>query len=84
MKGIVDHENGKGYVSASDIMGGIQLGSGSAAMRSGAASASIGPQIHIGEMNVQSTASNVQALGTDVMRNVQRNRLVTPSMSGQG
>lgn len=84
MKGIVDHENGKGYVSASDIMGGIQLGSGAAAMRSGAASASSGPQIHIGEMNVQSTASNVQALGTDVMRNVQRNRLVTPSMSGQG
>lgn len=84
MKGIVDHENGKGYVSASDIMGGIQLGSGAAAMRGGAASASSGPQIHIGEMNVQSTASNVQALGTDVMRNVQRNRLVTPSMSGQG
>ncbi|KMV67808.1 hypothetical protein AI28_08265 [bacteria symbiont BFo1 of Frankliniella occidentalis] len=84
MKGIVDHENGKGYVSASDIMGGIQLGSGAAAMRGGAASASSGPQIHIGEMNVQSTAGNVQALGTDVMRNVQRNRLVTPSMSGQG
>lgn len=84
MKGIVDHENGRGYVSASDIMGGIQLGSGAAAMRGGAASASSGPQIHIGEMNVQSTASNVQALGTDVMRNVQRNRLVTPSMSGQG
>ncbi|MDI3439309.1 hypothetical protein QLG07_07575 [Erwinia sp. V90_4] len=84
MKGIVDHENGKGYVSASDIMGGIQLGSGAAAMRGGAASASSGPQIHIGEMNVQSTASNLQALGTDVMRNVQRNRLVTPSMSGQG
>lgn len=84
MKGIVDHENGRGYVSASDIMGGIQLGSGAAAMRGGAASTSSGPQIHIGEMNVQSTASNVQALGTDVMRNVQRNRLVTPSMSGQG
>lgn len=84
MKGIVDHENGKGYVSASDIMGGIHLGSGATAMRGGAASASGGPQIHIGEMNVQSSASNVQGLGADVMRNVQRNRLVTPSMSGQG
>lgn len=84
MKGIVDHENGKGYISSSDIMGGIRLGAGVTSMNGSPSPAGAGPQIHIGEVNMTTSASNANALGQDIMRSVQRNRLVTPSLSGQG
>lgn len=83
MKGIVDHENGAGYISSSDIMGGIQLGSKSTAMRNSPAGGSQ-TSISIGEVNMQTSAGNANALGNDLMRNVQRNRLVTPMTTGQG
>ncbi len=83
MKGIVDHENGKGYISSSDIMGGIQLGS-SASVSGMAGAAGNKTEINIGEMNMQTSSSNVNALGNDIQRHVNRNRLVTPAMSGQG
>lgn len=83
MRGIVDHENGKGYISSSEIMGGIQLGS-SASFSGAGASAGNRTEINISEMNVQSTAGNINALGNEVQRNVKRNMLVTPAMSGQG
>lgn len=84
MKGIVDHENGKGYISSSDIMGGIRLGAGVTSMNGSPSPSGSGPQIHIGEVNMTTSATNANALGQDIMRNVQRNRLVTPSLSGQG
>jgi hypothetical protein len=40
--------------------------------------------INIGKMNMQTSASNTNALGADIQRNLQRNRLVNPAMSGQG
>ncbi|WP_338561899.1 hypothetical protein [Erwinia sp. E_sp_B04_7] len=83
MKGIVDHENGAGYISSSDIMGGIQLGSKSTAMRNSPAGGNQ-TSISIGEVNMQTSAGNANALGNDLMRNVQRNRLVTPMTTGQG
>ena len=82
MKGIVDHENGKGYISSSDIMGGIQLGAGSSASRNMPAAA--GSQTNIGKIDMQTSAGNANALGADIQRNLQRNRLVNPAMSGQG
>lgn len=84
MKGIVDHENGKGYISSSDIMGGIQLGAGSSASRNMPAHGAGKTEINIGEMNMQTSASNTNALGADIQRSLQRNRLVTPAMTGQG
>ncbi|WP_147196050.1 hypothetical protein [Pantoea sp. CCBC3-3-1] len=88
MKGIINHENGKGYLTDADIMGGIQLGSGAAAMRNGPSGGSAGAgnktDIHIGEMHMQTSASNANALGEDMNRNIRRNSLVTPMMSGQG
>lgn len=84
MKGIVDHENGKGYISSSDIMGGIQLGAGSSASRNIPVQGGSKTEINIGEMNMQTSAGNANALGTDIQRNLQRNRLVTPAMTGQG
>lgn len=84
MKGIVDHENGKGYISSSDIMGGIQLGAGSSASRNMPAQGAGKTEINIGEMNMQTSASNTNALGADIQRSLQRNRLVTPAMTGQG
>ncbi|EAT0029827.1 hypothetical protein DCN73_18915 [Salmonella enterica] len=84
MKGIVDHENGKGYISSSDIMGGIQLGAGSSASRNMPAAAGSQTKINIGKIDMQTSAGNANALGADIQRNLQRNRLVNPAMSGQG
>jgi len=84
MKGIVDHENGKGYISSSDIMGGIQLGAGSSASRNMPAAAGSQTNINIGKIDMQTSVGNVNALGADIQRNLQRNRLVNPAMSGQG
>ncbi|WP_288954358.1 hypothetical protein [uncultured Citrobacter sp.] len=84
MKGIVDHENGKGYISSSDIMGGIQLGAGSSESRNMPAAAGSQTNINIGKIDMQTSAGNANALGADIQRNLQRNRLVNPAMSGQG
>ncbi|MBC0853897.1 hypothetical protein [Pantoea stewartii] len=84
IRGIINHENGKGYVSDQDILGGIQVGSVATSMRHSAIQQQSGNQIHIGEVNVQSSASTVDALGQDINRSVSRNSLLVPSMSGQG
>ncbi|MCU5775127.1 hypothetical protein N5923_23285 [Erwiniaceae bacterium BAC15a-03b] len=93
IKGIINHENGKnadgsGYVADQDILSGIQVGATSTAMRQQAMQLQQvqgnKTDIHIGEVNMQTSASNTNALGADLQRNVQRNRLITPSMSGQG
>lgn len=84
MKGIVDHENGKGYISSSDIMGGIQLGAGSSASRNMPTAAGSQTNINIGKIDMQTSAGNANALGADIQKNLQRNRLVNPAMSGQG
>lgn len=84
IRGIINHENGKGYVSDQDILGGIQVGSVATSMRQSAIQQQRGNQIHIGEVNVQSSASTVDALGQDINRSVSRNSLLVPSMSGQG
>ncbi len=84
IRGIINHENGKGYVSDQDILGGIQVGSVATSMRQSAIQQQSGNQIHIGEVNVQSSASTVDALGQDINRSVSRNSLLVPSMSGQG
>lgn len=84
IRGIINHENGKGYVSDQDILGGIQVGSVATSMRQSAMQQQGGNQIHIGEVNMQTSASNVNALGQDIQRSVSRNSLLVPSMSGQG
>ncbi len=86
IRGIINHENGKGYVSDQDILSGIQVGSTATAMRQQTMQQqpSAKTEIHIGEMSVQSNATSVNALGQDVQRNVSRNSLLVPSMSGQG
>lgn len=86
IRGIINHENGKGYVSDQDILGGIQVGSVATSMRQSAMQQPQGGKtdIHIGEMTVQSSASSVDSLGQDVQRNVSRSSLLVPSMSGQG
>lgn len=84
MKGIVDHENGKGYISSSDIMGGIQLGAGSSAARNAPAQSGSQTNINISKIDMQTSAGSANALGADIQRNIQRNRLVTPAMTGQG
>ena len=66
---------------------GIQAGAiNAASMHSPASTQQLAPktEIHIGEMSVQSSATSVNALGQDVQRNVSRNSLLVPSMSGQG
>lgn len=84
MKGIVDHENGKGYISSSDIMGGIQLGAGSSASRNAPAQSGSQTNINISKIDIQTSAGSANALGADIQKNLQRNRLVTPAMTGQG
>lgn len=86
IRGIINHENGKGYVSDQDILSGIQVGSTATAMRQQTMQQqpAAKTEIHIGEMNMQSNATSVNALGQDVQRNVNRNSLLVPSMSGQG
>jgi len=86
IRGIINHENGKGYVSDQDILSGIQVGSTATAMRQQTMQQqpSAKTEIHIGEMKMQSNATSVNALGQDVQRNVSRNSLLVPSMSGQG
>jgi hypothetical protein len=86
IRGIINHENGKGYVSDQDILSGIQVGSTATAMRQQTMQQQSSPktEVHIGEMTVQSSATSVNALGQDVQRNVSRNSLLVPSMSGQG
>ncbi|WP_277966728.1 hypothetical protein [Pantoea trifolii] len=86
IRGIVNHENGKGYVSDRDILSGIQLGSAASVTRETAMQPQAGPKtdIHIGEMKVQSNASSIDALAQDAQRSISRNSLLVPSMSGQG
>lgn len=93
MRGIINHENGqrddgKGYVTDQDILTGIQVGATATAMRQTSMQSTqqqgSKTEINIGEMNMQTSASSANALGEDVQRNVVRNRLVTPMMSGQG
>lgn len=79
-------EETKNYIPR--VLSGIQVGPTATAMRQ----TSMQPtqqqgsktEINIGEMNMQTSASSANALGEDVQRNVVRNRLVTPMMSGQG
>lgn len=87
MKGIINHENGKGYVSDNDIMGGIQVGARAAMQRnSGSYGGAAGSktEINIGKMEMTTSASNQQALATDLQRSIGRSSLLTPSLSGQG
>lgn len=87
LKGIINHENGKGYVSDEEIMRGIQVGSRAAMQRN---SGSYGGQsgskieINIGKAEFVTTANNQQALSNDIVRGASRSSMLTPSLSGQG
>ncbi|WP_312293235.1 hypothetical protein [Atlantibacter hermannii] len=88
MRGIIDHENGQSgkYISDTNILGGIQLGSQAMASRvtpSPMQGVSNKTDIHIGEMNMQTSATSVNALGADVERTVRRNALVSAYNTGQ-
>lgn len=65
------------------VLAGIRLGASAQPGLNNSGSNS-GPQIHISQMNMQTSASNVNALGQDIQRSVSRNSLLVPSMSGQG
>lgn len=87
LKGIISHENGKGYVSDDEIMRGIQVGA-KASMQRGSGSYA-GPagnktEIHIGKAEFVTSANNQQALSKDIERSAGRSSMLTPSLSGQG
>ncbi|CAI1223475.1 hypothetical protein [Serratia proteamaculans] len=87
LKGIISHENGKGYVSDDEIMRGIQVGA-KASMQRGSGSYA-GPagnktEIHIGKAEFVTSANNQQALSKDIERGAVRASMLTPSLSGQG
>lgn len=87
LKGIISHENGKGYVSDDEIMRGIQVGAKASMQRgSGSYGGSTGnkTEIHIGKAEFVTSANNQQALSKDIERGASRSSMLTPSLSGQG
>lgn len=87
LKGIISHENGKGYVSDDEIMRGIQVGSRATMQRNSGSYGGVPANktdIHIARAEFVTSANNQQALAQDVQRNVGRNSRLTPSLSGQG
>lgn len=87
LKGIISHENGKGYVSDDEIMRGIQVGSRATMQRNSGSYGGVPANktdIHIAKAEFVTSANNQQALAQDVQRNVGRNSRLTPSLSGQG
>lgn len=87
LKGIISHENGKGYVSDDEIMRGIQVGSRATMQRNSGSYGGVPANktdIHIAKAEFVTPANNQQALAQDVQRNVGRNSRLTPSLSGQG
>lgn len=87
LKGIISHENGKGYVSDDEIMRGIQVGSRASMQRNSGSYGGVPSNktdIHIGKAEFVTSASSQQALAQDVQRNISRNSRLTPSLSGQG
>ncbi|WP_346827300.1 hypothetical protein [Serratia inhibens] len=87
LKGIINHENGKGYVSDDEIMRGIQVGA-RASMQRGSGSYGGPPgnktEINISKAEFVTPAASQQALAQDVQRNIGRNSRLAPSLSGQG
>lgn len=84
IRGIINHENGKGYVSDQDILGGIQVGSVATSMRQSAMQQQGSKtDIHIGEVTLQTSATTAKALGTDIERNASRQSLVSAYNTGQ-
>ncbi|QNQ52561.1 hypothetical protein [Serratia liquefaciens] len=87
LKGIINHENGKGYVSDNDIMRGIQVGA-RASMQRGSGNyggqAGSKTEINIGEAKFVTSATNLPTLSKDIERGASRTSMLTPSLSGQG
>ncbi|HEJ7990252.1 TPA: hypothetical protein SMI27_000890 [Serratia liquefaciens] len=87
LKGIINHENGKGYVSDNDIMRGIQVGA-RASMQRGSGNyggqAGSKTEINIGEAKFVTSATNLPTLSKDIERGTSRSSMLTPSLSGQG
>ncbi|CAI1516751.1 hypothetical protein [Serratia entomophila] len=87
LKGIINHENGKGYVSDNDIMRGIQVGA-RASMQRGSGNyggqAGSKTEINIGEAKFVTSANNLPTLSKDIERGASRSSMLTPSLSGQG
>lgn len=87
LKGIISHENGKGYVSDDEIMRGIQVGSRATMQRNSGSYGGVPANktdIHIAKAEFVTSANNQQALAQDVQRNVSRNSRLAPSLTGQG
>lgn len=85
IRGIINHENGKGYVTDQDILSGIQVGSTATAMRQSTMQQQSGPKtdIHIGEVSLQTSAATATALGSDIQRTVTRQGIVSAYNTGQ-
>lgn len=87
LKGIINHENGKGYVSDDEIMRGIQVGSRATMQRNSGSYGGVPSNktdIHIGKAEFVTSANNQQALAKDIERGASRSSMLTPSLSGQG
>lgn len=66
------------------VLGGIKLGAGSGVMRNSSSQQGPTTNINISKVDLATSANNAESLGSDLQRTVQRNRLVSPVMSGQG
>lgn len=84
MKGIINHENGKGYVSDNDIASGIQLGAGAAWGGTNTRGfGNVQTETNIGNLNIYTQATDAQGIVHDARRELGKNPLIGAMNGGQ-
>ncbi|MCB5318617.1 hypothetical protein LH413_14060 [Yersinia massiliensis] len=86
IKGIINHENGAGFVPDHQIAQGIQVGAGVSAQRSSSSSTrqttTITNESHVGQMIIQPKSNDGPGIGREIRSDLQRNGLVFNTDSG--
>ncbi|CNI67348.1 LysM domain-containing protein [Yersinia massiliensis] len=86
IKGIINHENGAGFVPDHQIAQGIQVGAGVSAQRNSISSArqttTITNESHVGQLIVQPKSTDGPGIGREIRSDLQRNGLVFNTDSG--
>lgn len=86
IKGIINHENGAGFVPDHQIAQGIQVGAGVSAQRSSNLSTrqttTITNESHVGQMIIQPKSNDGPGIGREIRSDLQRNGLVFNTDSG--